>query len=82
MVGKRMPTQPIFLYNVTENSPTSLAHNSVLIGPNNFRSVTETCCMVLQAISKFGANWCMIMFWWRHMQTTIKIASEKFIIHT
>ena len=48
--------QPIFPYYIIEKSPTSLAHNSVLIGPNNFESGTETRCMVLQAVSKFGAN--------------------------
>ena len=49
--------KPIFLYNYEiENSPTSFAHNSVWIGPNNFKFGTETRFMVLQAIPKFGAN--------------------------
>ena len=39
-----------------EISLISLAHNSVSIGPNDFKSDTETRHMVLQAISKFGAN--------------------------
>ena len=36
-----------FPYNIIENSPTSLTHNSVVIGPNNFKFGTETSCMVL-----------------------------------
>ena len=28
--------RPIFSYNIIENSPTSLAYNSVFIGPNNY----------------------------------------------
>ena len=39
--------------------------NSVFIGPNNFKFGTETRCMVLHAIPKFGANLiiiCTIMF--------------------
>ena len=41
--------QPISPYYIIENSPTSFAHNSVLIGPNNFKFGTKTRCMVLQA---------------------------------
>ena len=48
--------QPIFPSYITENFPTSLACNSVFIGPNKFKFGTETPCMVLQAVSKFGAN--------------------------
>ena len=39
--------QPILPYNIIENPPTSLAHNSVFIGPNNFKFGTETRFMVL-----------------------------------
>ena len=43
MVGKKVNAhQPIFPYNIIENSPTSLAHNSVFIGPNNFKIGTQT----------------------------------------
>ena len=45
--------QPIFPYNITEISLTSLARNSVFIGPNKLKFGTETRCLVL---SKFGAN--------------------------
>ena len=54
--GQKNGHQPIFPYYVIENSPTSLAPNSVLVGPNNFKFGTEARCMVLQAIPKFGAN--------------------------
>ena len=48
LVGKRVPNQqPIFPYNIIENSPTSLAHNSVLIGLNKSKFGTETRCVVL-----------------------------------
>ena len=39
--------QPIFPYNITENSLTSLVHNSVFISPSKFKFGTETRCMVL-----------------------------------
>ena len=41
-------------YNKIENSPTSLTHNSVLGGLNNFKYGTEKYFMVLRAMSKFG----------------------------
>ena len=50
--GQKNAHQPIFPYNIIENSQTSLAHNSVLIVPNNFKFGTETCCMVLKPKSK------------------------------
>ena len=57
LVGKRMPRHPpIFPHNIIEKCPNSFARNSVFIGPNDFKFSTETRCMVLQAISKFGAN--------------------------
>ena len=34
--------QPIFPYNIIENSPTSFARNSVFVGPNDFEFGTET----------------------------------------
>ena len=37
--------QPIFLSNVIENSPTSLAYNSVFVGLNNFKFGTD--CVIL-----------------------------------
>ena len=37
--------QPIFPYNIIENCPTSLARNSVFVGPYKFKFVTETHCM-------------------------------------
>ena len=51
--GQKNGHQPIFPYDIIENSPTSLAHNSVFKGPDNFKFGTETHCMVLQAISNF-----------------------------
>ena len=45
-----------FPYNIIENFPNYLTHKSVFIGPNDFKFGTETSCMVLRAISKFGAN--------------------------
>ena len=54
MIGKRMP--PAFPCNITENSPTSFARNSVFVGSNDFKFGTETRFMVLQTISKFGTN--------------------------
>ena len=47
---------PIFQYNITEISTTSLAINFVFIGSNNFKFSTDINLMVLQAISKFGAH--------------------------
>ena len=45
-----MPTSRI------ENYPTSLAHNSVFIGPNGSKFGTETFYIVSQATLKFGGN--------------------------
>ena len=42
--------QPIFPYNIVENSPTFFDHTSVFIDPNNLKFGTETRCM------EFGAN--------------------------
>ena len=40
MCGRqKTPYQPIFLFNITENSQTSLANNTVLIGANIFKMV-------------------------------------------
>ena len=44
--------QPISPYNIIENSPTSLAYDSVFIGPNNFKFDTKTGCVVLYIISE------------------------------
>ena len=55
LVGKRTP-QPIFPYNIIENSPTSFARNSVFDGPNHFKLGTETGFMILKAISNFETN--------------------------
>ena len=42
-VGRQKTTyQPISSYNIIENSQTSLAINSVLIGPNSFKFGTKT----------------------------------------
>ena len=46
--------QPSFPYDVIENYPSSLAHNSVFDGPNDFKFGTETSYMVQKAIPKFG----------------------------
>ena len=55
--GQKNAHQLIFPYNIIENSPTSLAHNSAFIVPNiSFKLGTETPCLVLWAISKFGPN--------------------------
>ena len=51
--GQEDTYQPIFLYNIIDNSPTSFACNSVFVGPNDFKFGTETCFMLLLAISKF-----------------------------
>ena len=39
--------QPIFPYTIIENSPTSFACNSVLVGRNDFKFDTETSLTVL-----------------------------------
>ena len=44
LAGKRMP---IFPYKTIENSPSSLAYNSVFVGPNNPKFGTNTHCIVL-----------------------------------
>ena len=38
LVGKRT-AQSIFPYNIIEDSPSSFAHNSVFVGPNDFKFV-------------------------------------------
>ena len=45
--GQKNAHQPIFPYNIIENYPTSLAYNSVFVGPNNIKFGTKTCCMFL-----------------------------------
>ena len=40
----------IFSYNIIENSPTSLTHNFVFDGPNDFKYGTETYPMESQVI--------------------------------
>ena len=35
--GQKIAPKPIFPYYIIENPPISLVHNSVLIGPNNFK---------------------------------------------
>ena len=54
--GQKNAHQPIFPYYIIQNYPTSLAHSSVLFGRNDFKFGTETLCMVLQDITKFGVN--------------------------
>ena len=44
--GQKNAHQPIFPYSIIENSPTSLGHKSVFIGPNTFKYGKETSCMV------------------------------------
>ena len=39
--------QPIFPYNIIENSETSLTHNSVSISPNDLKFGGKTHCVVL-----------------------------------
>ena len=56
LVDKRMPASLFPLYNIKENFPTSLAHNSVFVGTNNFKFGTKTHCLVLYVIPKFVAN--------------------------
>ena len=51
-----MNHQPIFSYNITENSLTSLAHNSVFIDPNNFKFCNKTYYIILSVISEFRVN--------------------------
>ena len=43
-------------WTLTENYPTSLAYNSVIIGLNDFKFGTEPCYMILQIILKFGGD--------------------------
>ena len=45
--GEENAHQPIFPYNMIENSPNFLAHNSISIDANNFKFGTETCVVVL-----------------------------------
>ena len=45
--GQENAPQPIFPYNIIENSPDSFAHNSVFVGPNDFKFGTEPSFMVL-----------------------------------
>ena len=40
--------------SLIDKSRTSLAHNSVFIGPNHFKFGTGTCCLVLLTTSQFG----------------------------
>ena len=47
--------QPIFPYNIIEKSPTSLAHNSVFIGPNDFKFGTETRCGLIGNTKIWGS---------------------------
>ena len=54
--GHKNAHQAIFPYYIIEISLTSLAYNSVLIGPNGFKFGTYARFMVLQAILKFGTN--------------------------
>ena len=62
MVGKKNAHQLIFPYNITENSPTLLAHNSVFICSNNFLFGIKTSCMILyrlyQNYGKIDHNLC------------------------
>ena len=44
--GQKNTHQTNFPYYIIEKSPTSSAHNSVLIHPKNFKFGTETRCMV------------------------------------
>ena len=47
-VGGQMNVhQPILLYNIIKNCPTSLAYNSVFFGSNNIKFGTKTRCVVL-----------------------------------
>ena len=48
--GQKNAQQPIFPYDIIENSPTSFANNSVFIGPNNFKFGTKTLYMVVYDI--------------------------------
>ena len=53
--------QPIFPYNIIENSPTSFASNSVFVGLNNFKFGTETRFVALpyrpyQNLGQIGHN--------------------------
>ena len=41
-------------YNIIENSPTSLAHTSVFVNPNNFRFGTETRMIFLDQTKIWG----------------------------
>ena len=44
--GQKNAHRLIFPYNVIEHSPTSLACNSVFVGPNDFKFGTNTRCVV------------------------------------
>ena len=44
--GHKNAHQPIFPYNIIENSPISLAHNTVFFGPNSVKFGTETSYVV------------------------------------
>ena len=45
--GQNNAHQPIFPYNMTANSPTSMAYTSAVFVPNNFKFGTKTHYMVL-----------------------------------
>ena len=51
-----MPTSPFSHITYMENSPTSFARNSVVVGSNDFKFGTETHFVVLLAMAKFGTN--------------------------
>ena len=71
--GKKNAHQPIFPHIIIENSLTSLTHNSVSVGPNNFKFGTETRWYGLTGHIKVCGKLiiiCIIMFWWCHMQAT------------
>ena len=63
LVDKRMLTSSCSLYNIIENSPTFLAHNSVFTCPNNFKFDIEIGCMVLRSYENLSKLFiiCIVM---------------------
>ena len=54
--GQENAYQPIFPYNIIENSQKSFARDPVFVGPNDFKSGTETPFISLLTISKLETN--------------------------
>ena len=62
--GQENDRQPIFPYDIIENSPTSFAHNSVFVGPNDFICGTDMFYGLIGHINIWDKSTkiCIIMF--------------------